>query len=78
MKLVADVRNWWKWHSTHALALLFGLPVAWWSVPQMHDTLPPRIVMVVEPALAVLAFVGRIRDQQIRARGAQPDHRESP
>lgn len=72
MKLVADARNWWRWHSTHALALLFGLPTAWWLVPQLHDTLPQRWVTVIEPCLAVLAFLGRIREQQIRDRGAKP------
>lgn len=65
MKLVDNWRDFWKWHSTQAMALLGALPVVWSQIPDdakayIPEAAQPWIVVVL--ALAGIAL--RLRDQK--------------
>lgn len=72
MKLVDDARNWWKWHSTHFLAVLTILLDVWLRSPDLQAMLPPIVLAEIAPAFAVLGFLLRIRDQAKRAPPPRP------
>lgn len=63
MKLVDDVRDWWRWGSTYVFAALIAFPSIWLASPDLQALLPPRLVSVIAPFVGVLGFVLRIRKQ---------------
>lgn len=68
MKLVADWRRCWRWHSTQAMAVLMILPLVWVELPGEVRALVP---LSWQPwVFAVIAFgglIGRLRAQNGRA-----------
>lgn len=65
MKLVSDVRNWWRWHTTYFFAFLAVFPAAWLASPDLQALLPPKVVSAIAPCIGVLGFLLRIRQQAL-------------
>lgn len=64
MKLVADWRKAWKWHSTQVLALMAAMPVVWMQLPpDVKEMVPDAWMPYIVSVIAVGAIVGRLRDQ---------------
>ncbi|HET7300217.1 MAG TPA: hypothetical protein VFJ01_06140 [Oleiagrimonas sp.] len=72
MKLVADARHWWKWHSVHALVVIGIVAEAWLNSPQFQAMLPSYLVSILSPIVLGIVFVLRIRKQLIKTRTTQP------
>ncbi|KZC17007.1 hypothetical protein RHOFW510R12_01565 [Rhodanobacter sp. FW510-R12] len=60
---MSDARQWWRWHSTYVFAALALLPSVWLASPELRAMLPASVVAMIEPPLAVLGFLLRIRQQ---------------
>lgn len=63
MKLVADAKDWWKWHSTYVFALIGIFPIVWLNSPDLQAQLPAGAVSLIAPFMAALGFFLRIREQ---------------
>lgn len=63
MKLVDDVRDWWRWGSTYVYLVLMAFPTVWLMSPDLQALLPPKVVSAVAPFVAALGFFLRIRKQ---------------
>lgn len=63
MKLVDDVRDWWRWGSTYVYLVLAAFPTVWLMSPDLQAMLPPKVVSAVAPFVAALGFFLRIRKQ---------------
>lgn len=63
MKLVADARNWWKWHSTYVFGVLAIFPMVWLNSPELQALLPAALVSKIAPIIGVIGFLLRIRAQ---------------
>lgn len=64
MKLVSDAKDWWKWHSTHAMAIAAALPVVWQELPpELKASIPDGWMPWITAAILVAGLVGRVRDQ---------------
>lgn len=72
MKLVSDARHWWRWHSTYVFAVMAVFPTVWLASPDLQALLPPQIVSLLAPPLAVLGFVLRLRDQLLELPAPKP------
>ena len=68
LKLVDDVKDWWRWFSTWGLAILTAFPVVWLMSPDLQGMLPPQIVSIIAPIVAVVTFAGRIVEQTKKAK----------
>jgi len=72
MKLVADSRNWWKWHSTYIFGLLAVFPMAWLESADLQALLPATLVSKIAPVVAVIGFVVRLRAQALKVPMPKP------
>ena len=72
MKVVADARNWWKWHSTWVFAMLAIFPAVWLSSSDLQALLPPRLVSTIAPFVAALGFVVRLHAQALKVPMPKP------
>lgn len=65
MKLVDDARNWWRWNSTHVVAIFAALPLVWAQLPEDIKAYVPDEWM---PYIGFLMFIGflvaRLRAQE--------------
>lgn len=66
MKLVDDVRHWWRWHSTYVFGLVAIVPEVWLHSPDLQALLPAHVVARIAPLVGVIGFLVRIRKQAIR------------
>ncbi len=65
MKPVDDARDWWKWNSTHVVAIFAAMPLAWDRLPQdIKDRVPDDWM----PYIGLVMFIGfllaRLRAQE--------------
>lgn len=72
MKVVADARNWWKWHSTWVFAMLAIFPAVWLSSSDLQALLSPRLVSMIAPFVAALGFVVRLHAQALKVPMPKP------
>ena len=63
MKLVDDVRNWWRWFSTWLIASSGTILLVYENVEGMKDKIPDRIFHYLMGILLFLIFVGRVIKQ---------------
>lgn len=63
MTLVDDAKQWWRWHSVRALAVLGIVAEAWLNSPTLQAWLPTRWASVAVGVAAAIVFVLRIRKQ---------------
>lgn len=72
MKLVADARNWWRWHSMWALGVVSVAANLWLNTPAFQAMFPPRYVSVATPVVVLIVILLRVRDQQLKPRPPKP------
>lgn len=64
MKLVADWKRAWRWHSVWIAGLLASLPVAWASMPpDLKEHVPDAWLPYVSGVMFLAFLVGRLRAQ---------------
>lgn len=64
MKLVDNARDFWRWHSTWAIAILAALPMVWAELPDdVKAMIPPDWRPWVALALGVAGIALRLRKQ---------------
>lgn len=65
IKLHADWRESWRWHSTRALLALGLLPGAWLLVPEdLRGSVPDEWKAALAVVIAAAGWLGRIIDQK--------------
>jgi hypothetical protein len=64
MKLVKGWQNFWKWHSTQAMAVAALFPILWENLPSdLKSWVPDTWMPWVVAAVLIGGLLGRLRDQ---------------
>ena len=63
MKLVSDVRQWWKWLSTWLLAMNGTFIVAYENFDSVKAFIPDKWAHAIVGGLLILTFLGRVIKQ---------------
>lgn len=64
MKLVSDWKDFWKWHSTHAMAIAAAIPIAWEQLPpDLKSAIPDDWMPWIASGILLAGIVGRLRNQ---------------
>lgn len=78
MRLVPDVSNWWKWFSTHGLALATAVQATWIALPDdLKMGSPDWLVNAVTIVILLGTFLGRITEQPSLPRPKSPRPKSS-
>ena len=55
MNLVDNARDWWRWNSTHVVAVFAAAPIAWEQLPEDIKAYVPAEWM---PYIGIIMFLG--------------------
>lgn len=68
MKLVANWKEAWKWHSTQAMVFAATLPFLWDQFPpELKALIPAQWMPYVTAAVLIGGVLGRLRDQTAKS-----------
>lgn len=62
--LVPDIRQFWHWMTTYAIAAAAAAPIAFEYLPQLHQYLSDSAFHHVETGLVILILLSRIKRQR--------------